>query len=91
MFELKDTADLARLSDPLAALRREHGLVVIDEVRTSSASQRPRDARAAVGGRDPPLATGKSLFSVARYQNAESAPLAPATPWVPSGDGRCRW
>lgn len=31
-FDLENAADLARLADPLLALRRERGLVVIDEV-----------------------------------------------------------
>ena len=33
MFDLENTEDLARLSDPLTALRPERGLVVIDEVQ----------------------------------------------------------
>ncbi len=33
MFDLENTEDLARLADPLLTLRREHGLVVIDEVQ----------------------------------------------------------
>lgn len=32
-FDLENTEDLARLADPLLTLRREHGLVVIDEVQ----------------------------------------------------------
>ncbi|HEX9729828.1 MAG TPA: ATP-binding protein [Gemmatimonadales bacterium] len=32
VFDLENAADLARLADPLLALRRERGLVVIDEV-----------------------------------------------------------
>ena len=32
-FDLEDSEDLARLADPLLTLRREHGLVVIDEVQ----------------------------------------------------------
>jgi predicted AAA+ superfamily ATPase len=33
VFDLESTEDLARLADPLLALRRERGLVVIDEVQ----------------------------------------------------------
>ncbi|MDP2957816.1 MAG: ATP-binding protein [Longimicrobiales bacterium] len=33
VFDLESTQDLARLADPLAALRAERGLVVIDEVQ----------------------------------------------------------
>lgn len=33
VFDLENAEDLARLADPLLALRREHGLVVIDEVQ----------------------------------------------------------
>jgi predicted AAA+ superfamily ATPase len=32
-FDLESSQDLARLADPLAALRRERGLVVIDEIQ----------------------------------------------------------
>jgi predicted AAA+ superfamily ATPase len=32
VFDLENAEDLARLADPLLTLRREHGLVVIDEV-----------------------------------------------------------
>ncbi|HEY4242839.1 MAG TPA: ATP-binding protein [Kofleriaceae bacterium] len=72
-FDLEDPADLARLSDPMLALRRLTGLVVIDEVQRMPElfaplrvlADRPRGARFLLLGSASPELVKQSSESLA--------------------------